>query len=148
MTENTMTAAELISDLEAMGPQRWEVYAAYVANHYCELRLESGALLIHSDAITGREFWEQASRAAKSEGNSGIFPGNSPSTEGSAVTEIRPRLRVTGREQAKPDLKFCACTRIPSLPWAECPDCGHVHETSAECGKWLQEHSSAPVGRR
>jgi hypothetical protein len=136
-----MTAAEFISNLHAMDHLTEETRCAYIAEHFYEFRLKSGTLVAESDVCSAKQFFLEASEADKLWRNSG-------STEVSGVTEIRPRLRVTGRDRSAPNLNFCTCTRTPSPSWADCPDCGHVHETSAECGKWLQEHSSAPVGRR
>ena len=99
-----MNPSELVSNLRTLGNQELHIFLNYLADHWHELRLQSGGRLL--DGSDAKEFLREAAEYAM------------PAREFSSPVEFgNHKLRASGRV-------------IDST----CPRCGHIHQGEQECG--------------
>jgi hypothetical protein len=111
-----MNSRELISNLQALGPQDHHVLFTYLADHVHEARLNDGiCLLDRSDfAAWLRELAREARNCVQASTRVSVMPG------------LRTSPRV---------ISPAAQRRYDHV----CPDCDHEHRSREECGFYLGE---------
>lgn len=123
-----MTAAEMIADLVAMGPQNADVVFLYLANHAIDARLEQGQRICDvSDVIA---WLRELAEAAK-------IPDVAEKPQTSSLASGVAESRAT----AAAEFRTWAKTQPSAQPrWDQrCEDCFHVHTGRYECTEYLGE---------